>query len=524
LNIYRRGSNGATEERAGMLQTRKTMTTPIIELQSISKRFGGTVALDDVSFSVMQGEIHAVMGENGAGKSTLMRILSGVLRRDSGTVLLSGTPKTLNSPLDAQEEGISTVYQEPNLVPYMTVAENVFLGHEKTSRFGVVDFRHLNTRTRDILATLSLTIPPTETLANLSPAEVQLVQIARAIAFSTRILILDEPTASITDHETEILFQLLKKLNSEGLTIVYVSHRLREIFELCDRASVLRDGRYIGTVETEKTNETELITMMVGRELKGTRETRTIEPGGNIRLEARSLTVTKAPVHVRNISFQVRKGEIVALAGLVGSGRSEVAKALFGLNPIDSGEIWIDGAKVEIRSPAHAIGHNIAFVPEDRKGEGLIASQSIKHNISLTGLGSISTFGFVNSARENDIAASSARQLAIKAATMEDDVSTLSGGNQQKVVLAKWLWLNPSILILDEPTRGIDVGAKAEIHALIFGLARQGVSILLVSSELPEVLTLADRIYVMRDGAIVGELSRAEASQETVMRLAAVEN
>ncbi|MEX2089475.1 MAG: sugar ABC transporter ATP-binding protein, partial [Bacteroidota bacterium] len=352
----------------------------------------------------------------------------------------------------------------------------------------------------------------------------QLVQIARAIAFSTRILILDEPTASITDHETDILFQLLKKLNIDGLTIVYVSHRLKEIFELCHRASVLRDGRYIGTVETEKTNETELITMMVGREVRGASETRAIEQEGEMQLEARSLTVTKASVHVQNISFQVRKGEIVALAGLVGSGRSEVAKALFGLNPIDSGEIWINGAKVEIRNPAEAIERSIGFVPEDRKGEGLIASQSIKHNISLTGLRSISKFGFVNRARENDIAASSAQQLAIKAATMEADVSTLSGGNQQKVVLAKWLWLNPSILILDEPTRGIDVGAKAEIHNLIFALARRGVSILLVSSELPEVLTLADRIYVMRDGAIVGELARAAASQEAVMRLAAVGN
>ncbi|MEX1275835.1 MAG: sugar ABC transporter ATP-binding protein [Bacteroidota bacterium] len=500
------------------------MMPPIIELQSISKRFGGTVALESVSFSVMQGEIHAVVGENGAGKSTLMRIISGVLPRDAGTVLLSGVPKMLHSPLEAQGEGISTVYQEPNLVPYMTVAENVFLGHEKTSRFGVVDFGHLNTRTKDILATLSLEIPPTELLANLSPAEVQLVQIARAIAFSTRILILDEPTASITDHETEILFQLLKKLNTDGLTIVYVSHRLKEIFELCHRASVLRDGRYIGTVETEKTNETELITMMVGREVRGASETRAIEQEGEMQLEARSLTVTKASVHVQNISFQVRKGEIVALAGLVGSGRSEVAKALFGLNPIDSGEIWINGAKVEIRNPAEAIERSIGFVPEDRKGEGLIASQSIKHNISLTGLRSISKFGFVNRARENDIAASSAQQLAIKAATMEADVSTLSGGNQQKVVLAKWLWLNPSILILDEPTRGIDVGAKAEIHNLIFALARRGVSILLVSSELPEVLTLADRIYVMRDGAIVGELARAAASQEAVMRLAAVGN
>lgn len=495
-----------------------------ITLQSISKRFGGTVALENVSFQVAGGEIHAVMGENGAGKSTLMRILSGVLRKDAGTILLDDEERSLDSPLDARREGISTVYQEPNLVPYMTVAENVFLGHEKTSRLGIVDFRHLNSRTRDILATLSLSIPPTEILANLSPAEVQLVQIARAIAFSTRILILDEPTASITDHETEILFHLLKKLNQQGLTIIYVSHRLKEIFELCHRASVLRDGRYVGTVKTDQTNENELITMMVGREVHGGTSPIRVDTHEATRLEVRSLTVTRAPVPVRDISFHVKKGEIVALAGLVGSGRSEVVKALFGLNPVDSGEILIDGTTVRIQHPADAIRRRIAFIPEDRKGEGLIATQSIKHNISLTGLRSISKFGFVNRSRENEIAETGARQLAIKAATMEADVSTLSGGNQQKVVLAKWLWLNPSILLLDEPTRGIDVGAKAEIHLLITALARQGVSVLLVSSELPEVLNLANRIYVMRDGAIAGELPRAQASQEAIMRLAAVEN
>lgn len=495
----------------------------IIQLQSISKRFGGTVALDGVTFAVREGEIHAVMGENGAGKSTLMRMLSGVLQKDAGSLFVSGKEKTFRSPLDAQHEGISTVYQEPHLVPYMSVAENIFLGREKTKGLGFIDYTYLNSKAGEILDTLSLKIPPAELLVNLSPAEIQLVQIARAVAFSTKILILDEPTASITEHETEILFKLLKNLNAKSLTIIYVSHRLKEIFELCHRASVLRDGKYIGTVDVDKTNESEIISMMVGRELKESTPSANREVSGT-RLEVRSIAVSKAPVPVRNVSFHVKRGEIVALAGLVGSGRSEVAKTIFGLNKLDSGEILLDGSNVEIKKPADAIKRSIAFVPEDRKGEGLIASQSIKHNISLTGLSAISKFGFVNGASETQVSLSSVQQLAIKASSIEADVATLSGGNQQKVVLAKWLWLKPSVLILDEPTRGIDVGAKVEIHDLIFELARTGVSILLISSELPEVLTLADRIYVMRDGEIVGEMNRAEASQEAIMHLAAIGN
>jgi ABC-type sugar transport system ATPase subunit len=493
-----------------------------VEFKNITKRFGGTVALDDVSFSVREGEIHAVIGENGAGKSTLMRILSGVLQQDSGAVLLAGSVRTFRTPVDAQDEGISTVYQEPYLVPHMSVAENVFLGHERTKRFGFVDFAYLNSETEKILARLELKIPPIELLINLSPAEVQLVQIARAIAFSTKILILDEPTASITEHETKILFDLLKKLNRDGLTILYVSHRIKEIFELCHRATVLRDGRYVGTVDVAKTNEKEIIGMMVGREIKEAGLTSESGAAGEVRLEVKGLTVSEAPVRVENISFFVKRGEIVALAGLVGAGRSEVAKAIFGLNKIDAGEILLQGERVAIKSPEDAIQRGMAMVPEDRKGEGLISTQSVKHNISLTGLRLLSKFGFVRDSTERELARDSTKQLSIKSSSVDAEVSTLSGGNQQKVVLAKWLWLKPSILVLDEPTRGIDVGAKAEIHDLIFELAKSGVAVLLISSELPEVIKLADRIYVMRDGAIVGELGRAQASQEAIMSLAAI--
>jgi ribose transport system ATP-binding protein len=494
----------------------------IVQFESVTKRFGGTVALDRVGFSIREGEVHALIGENGAGKSTLMKILSGVLTKDSGKVFVGGSEKVFRSAVDAQREGISTVYQEPHLVPHMTVAENVFLGREPLKRLGWVDFNTLNARTQEILAQLELTISPTATLADLSSAEVQLVQIARAIAFSTKILILDEPTASITGRETEVLFNLLKKLNTKGLTIVYVSHRLKEIFELCHRATVLRDGKYVATVDVGKTNEREIISMMVGRELEESSTVHNERAISDISLELREVSVLESPIPVRNVSLNVRKGEIVALAGLVGSGRSDVAKAVFGLNRISGGSIHVHGKRVDIKSPGDAIRRGISFVPEDRKSEGLIAIQSIKHNISLTGLRLLARLGFIRGSAETSLARTSSAQLSIKSSSEEAEVSTLSGGNQQKVVLAKWLWLKPTILILDEPTRGIDVGAKAEIHNLIRNLAINDVAVLLISSELPEVLRLADRIYVMRDGTITGELQRSEASQESIMHLAAL--
>lgn len=496
----------------------------MIQFENITKRFGGTVALDGVSFSVQKGEIHAVLGENGAGKSTLMRILSGVLPKDGGKLWVGGEEKHFRSPVDAQQEGISTVYQEPYLAPHMTVAENVFLGREPSRGFGIVDFTSLNSQTREILSRLELSINPTTRLMDLGPAEIQLVQIARALASSTHILILDEPTASITEHESDILFNLLKKLNAGGLTIIYVSHRLKEIFDLCHSATVLRDGKYIDTVDVTSSDEDKMIAMMVGRELIHHKRGQEKANEGGIRLEVRGLRVREAPVRVNNVSLFVRRGEIVALAGLVGSGRSEVAKALFGLNRIEAGSVEVNGKPAKIRTPRDAIRLGIAFVPEDRKGEGLISRQSLKHNISLTGLRLLSKFGFLQGTAEVDLARSSSAQLSIKTSSEEAEIATLSGGNQQKVVLAKWLWLKPSILILDEPTRGIDVGAKAEIHALIRNLASEGVSVLLVSSELPEVLALADRVYVMRDGSIAGELQRQQASQEAIMRLAAIGN
>jgi ABC-type sugar transport system ATPase subunit len=494
----------------------------IVQFEGVTKRFGGTVALDGVSFSIREGEVHALIGENGAGKSTLMKILSGVLSKDSGKVFVGGSAKTFRTAVDAQHEGISTVYQEPQLVPHMTVAENVFLGREHLKRYGWVDFNTMNAQTQGILAQLELTISPTTTLADLSSADVQLVQIARAIAFSTKILILDEPTASITAKETDILFGLLRKLNKKGLTIVYVSHRLKEIFDLCHRATVLRDGKHVATVDVDKTNEREIISMMVGREVDEATSVRNERQSADISLDLRGVSVEESPIPVRNVSLNVRKGEIVALAGLVGSGRSDVARAVFGLNRISAGSIHVHGKPVNIKTPGDAIRQGISFVPEDRKSEGLITLQSIKHNISLTGLKLLARMGFIKGSSETSLARTISAQLSIKSPSEEAEVSTLSGGNQQKVVLAKWLWLKPTILILDEPTRGIDVGAKAEIHNLITTLAKNDVAVLLISSELPEVLRLADRIYVMRDGTIAGELQRSEATQESIMHLAAL--
>jgi ABC-type sugar transport system ATPase subunit len=496
----------------------------IVRFEHITKRFGGTIALNGVSFSVRQGEIHAVLGENGAGKSTLMRILSGVLSPDEGRCWIGETEKRFRTPVDAQREGISTVYQEPQLALHMTVAENIFLGHEPSRGFGIVDYPSLHAKTAEILSHLELAIHPTARLLDLSPAEIQLVQIARALAFSSKILILDEPTASITEHESDILFNLLRKLNAGGLTIIYVSHRLKEIFHLCHRATVLRDGEYIDTIEVEGSSEDKMIAMMVGREIKKRPEAAHRAAPADIRLAVRGLCVHESPVQVTDVSFSVGKGEIVALAGLVGSGRSEVAKALFGLNRIAAGKIEVDNVAVQIRSPRDAIRLGIAFIPEDRKSEGLISIQSLMHNISLPGLRLLSRLGFVRGGAERELARESTRQLSIKSSSEDADVSTLSGGNQQKVVLAKWLWLRPSVLLLDEPTRGIDVAAKEEIHTLIRELADAGVSVLLISSELPEVLALADRLYVMRDGTIVGELDRAQATQESIMRLAALGN
>lgn len=420
------------------------------------------------------------------------------------------------------QAGISTVYQEPYLVPYISIAENIFLGREKRSRFGLVNQREMEEKSKSILQEFSLNIDPRTELCRLSPADIQMVQLARAIAFAAKVLILDEPTASITEHETQILFDLIKKLNNKGLTILYVSHRLKEIFDLCDRATVLRDGTYVGTHSLSEIDDNKLISLMIGRAVESIHSISRSFSNEPPMLELKNISSSAPGVKIKNISINVRRGEIVGLSGLVGSGRSEVAKIIFGLHHFDQGELYFEGIQLKQATPERAIAQGIAYVPEDRKGQGLISTLSVQSNTSLTGLDILSSYGLIAENREEKVAKEAVKKLRIKTSSINANVSSLSGGNQQKVVIGKWLWRKPKFLILDEPTAGIDVAAKAEIHSLIIDLANQGIAVLLISSELPEMLALASRIYVMRDGMIVGEMDRSVATQEAIIRLAAV--
>ncbi len=498
------------------------MSQPLLEMRDIRKAFPGVLALDGVNLTVRRGEVHAVGGENGAGKSTLMKILSGVVPRDAGEILIDGQPVEITSPRVAQALGISTIYQEFNLVPSLSVAENIFLGHQP-GRLGLVDWRRLEQDAAKLLDRLGVKLDPHVPVATLSVAQQQMVEVAKALSSRARILIMDEPTSALTEREAELLFALIRRLKAEGIAIIFISHRLEEIFEIADRITVLRDGRLVATVDAAQTNPSEIVRMMVGRVLEDLFHK---EPAriGEVVLEVRGLsrTVSQDGAVRRvldNVSFQVRRGEIVGLAGLVGAGRTEVARAIVGADPIDSGEIWLDGRPVHIRSPQDAIRLGIGFVPEDRKTQALILNMAVRENISLALLGTRG-YGPLHIGEERSLARRLVEALLIRTPSVEQRVVNLSGGNQQKVVIAKWLALSPKVLILDEPTRGIDVAAKAEVHALMSRLAGQGVGILMISSELPEVLSMSDRILVMCEGRITCDLPRAEADQEKVMTCA----
>ncbi len=495
----------------------------LLEMRGISKRFGGTQALDGVDFAVDRGEVVGLLGENGAGKSTLIKVLAGVHARDQGSISIEGRPVEIHSPLDAQRLGIAVIYQELNLTPNQTVAENVFLHHPQRrpgilGKLGVTDHARRERETRALLQQLGITgLDPRRKIGELSVAFQQLTEIAKALALDARLIVMDEPTSALPDEEVEHLFQIIRKLRERGLGVVFVSHRLNEVHAICDRVVVLRDGQNVGALPIAEATDERLIAMMVGRSIENLYPKRPAEPG-EVVLEVEG--VTRHGV-IEDISFQIRAGEVVGLAGLVGSGRTEVARAIFGADRIDRGTIKLNGKVVHIRSPQDARTLGIGYVPEDRKVQGLVLNMTVRDNAALAVLRQLAHGGqFIAWPAVEHTAAQYIQELQVRPPRTDLIAGSLSGGNQQKVVLAKWLAANLKVLLLDEPTRGIDVGAKAEIHGLIDTLAHRGMAILLISSELPEVLAMSDRILVMSEGRLAGELSREEATQERVLALA----
>ncbi len=486
---------------------------PTIELVGIAKQFGAVQALRGVDLNLYPGEVHALVGENGAGKSTLVKILAGIHRPDSGTVKVGGEVVELRSPTQAQALGIAVVQQEPMMFPDLDVAENVFMGRHPRDRFGRVDWKRMYREVDHLLVSLDVSLSSHTPVQGLSVAEQQLVEIAKALSLQARVLVLDEPTAALSSHEVEELFAIVNQLRERGVAVLFVSHRLEEVFTIADRLTVFRDGTHIITAPVSEMNTEEIIKHMVGRELSNLYPKSEAEVG-EVVLEVRQLT---RPGAFADVSFQLRRGEILGFSGLVGAGRTEVARVLFGIDRAESGEIWLKGTKVHIRSPQQAMDYGIAYVPEDRHQQGLVMNFSIASNVTLAILQKVSRLGLLDPRREQKIASEYSSQLNVRSAGVEQLVSALSGWNQQKVVLGKWLATNPSVLILDEPTRGIDVGAKAEVHRIISDLAARGLAIILISSELPEVLAMADRVIVLHEGRVTGTFTRSEATQERVM-------
>jgi ABC-type sugar transport system ATPase subunit len=490
----------------------------LLKISGISKRFPGVQALQDVSFEVAEGSIHAVMGENGAGKSTLMQVIAGVHQPDAGTIDFGGQTLRFSNPAEAQAKGIAIVYQELNLAPNLSIAENIFLGIEPRMTLWFLDRTNLRARAEEAMAQLGLHFDPDRIVRTLTVAQQQLIEICKSLIRSPRLLILDEPTSSLSETESAILFRVIADLQNRGVTILYISHRLPEVFALCDTLTVLRDGRHVRTLQVQESNEAEVVRLMVGRELLEFHRTKAEKPN-DVVLEVRNLT---RKGQYQNVSFSLRRGEIVAMAGLIGAGRSETAMGIFGSPPPDHGELVLNGKKMDFREPKDALTAGIAFVPEDRKSMGLVLGASVATNISSANLRRLAIGPFVNRPVENALVERYINRLNVRTPTTEQRTGLLSGGNQQKVLLAKWLAVQPSVLIVDEPTRGVDIGTKAEIYTLFDQLVREGIAILVISSDLPEVLALADRILVMRHGRLAGELTRAEATEERIMHLAAL--
>jgi len=492
-------------------------TTLLLEAKSISKTFAGVQALKGVSFDLFEGEVHALMGENGAGKSTLIKVITGAVQADSGTLFVSGKPVPHNNPAIARSLGIAAIYQQPSLFPHLTVSENIAIGLETGRLWRKVNWRDRNQRAKELIARAGASIDPNRVASTLSMPEQELVEIAKAIGTGAKILIMDEPTASLTDREVEHLFNVIRLLRREGVGIIYISHRLEEVSSIADRVTVLRDGETIVTKRREEFDRSNLIRLIVGRELAAVFPKRSAPIGGVV-LELRN--VGNRARGLDDISFFLRSGEILGVAGLVGAGRTELAETIFGLTPADSGVMLLRGTGVQISSPLDAIQLGIGYLPEDRRQHGVILNMPITANTSLATLRAVSRRGFINAVEERRLSERYVRQLSIKASSVYADLQTLSGGNQQKVALARWLAIHPSVLILDEPTQGVDIGSKSEIHRLMNELAERGVAIMMISSELPEILGMSDRIAVMQSGTMTGVLSREEATPENILSLA----
>ena len=495
------------------------MDEVLVSMEGIEKTFPGVHALNQCRFELRPGEVHALVGENGAGKSTLMKVLAGVYSKDAGHILFKGKDVEIPNPRAAQHLGISMIHQELNLMSHLTVAQNIFIGREP--RAGLKFFlaeKEINEKTRELLAMMHLKLDPRIKVADLTVAKQQMVEIAKALSFNSEVLIMDEPTAALTEAEIEELFRIIGQLREKGVGIVHISHRLEELKQISDRVTVMRDGRYIGTVQTEEATIDQIISMMVGRTIYETAPELPENPSQEVVLEVKNLNRGNV---LKDINFNLKKGEILGFAGLMGAGRTEVARAIFGADPIDSGEIYVQGRKVNINSPGDAVEHSIGYLSEDRKRYGLTLGMDVETNIVLAAFKKfLGVLGWVNDTKTRSMAKQFVEMLSIKTPGLQQKVKNLSGGNQQKVVIAKWLTANTNILIFDEPTRGIDVGAKSEIYKLLNDLARQGKSIIMISSELPEILRMSHRVVVMCEGRITGELDITEATQEKIMRYA----
>lgn len=487
----------------------------ILEMRQITKRYPGVQALNQVDFDLYAGEVHALVGENGAGKSTLMKILAGAVPRDAGEIKVKGEPVSTWDPREAQVQGIAIIYQERNLIPYLNVAQNIFLGREPGAK-GLVNFPRLYSNARELIGKIGTDINVHARVGKLTAAQQQLVEIAKALSMQAEIILMDEPTSSLSEREKEALFTLIRQLKAQGKAIIYISHRMEEIFEIADRITVLRDGQKIGTYFPAEVDKESLVRLMVGRAIKEDNYSQQIKIGAKV-LEVKNLSRKGV---FSNVSFSLAAGEILGFAGLVGAGRSEVARAIFGADKLDGGAIYFKGQRVKINAPQDALKLGIGLVPEDRKEQGLILGMTVKENMTLALLREIAPMGVISRPRQLKSCQQYTAKLNLKTPSFEQKVRNLSGGNQQKVVIAKWLAVNPAVLILDEPTRGIDVGAKSEIHNLIRQMAQNGIAVMVISSELPELLQLCHRILIMREGELVGEVAREVASEELIMSYA----